>query len=130
MSELEKKCFGWKGITGLGETSFFLSCAQYPGWKVNPIYTGGYCYPTDNGINLASESYGAIPTQIIALKNQAEIDNWLNGAAASGSGCTSCLGDCPEGSHKCTHNKYPGYCCVPCKETGERLQNIANKVGR
>ncbi|MEH2309339.1 hypothetical protein [Nostoc sp.] len=42
----------------------------------------------------------------------------------------SCDDDCPEGSHKCTHNKYPGYCCVPCKETGDRLKNIANKVGR
>ena len=42
----------------------------------------------------------------------------------------SCGDDCPEGSHKCTHNKYPGYCCVPCKETGTRLKNMANKVGR
>ncbi|MCC5599969.1 hypothetical protein [Nostoc favosum] len=42
----------------------------------------------------------------------------------------SCDEDCPEGSHKCTHNKYPGYCCVPCKEIGDRLKNLANKVGR
>ncbi|PHJ62797.1 hypothetical protein VF14_24525 [Nostoc linckia z18] len=35
---------------------------------------------------------------------------------------------CPEGSHKCTHNKYPGYCCVPCKEVGNRIKNIASKV--
>lgn len=41
-----------------------------------------------------------------------------------------CGDNCPQGSHKCTHNKYPGYCCVPCKETGDRLKNIANKVGR
>ncbi|MCC5597969.1 hypothetical protein [Nostoc favosum] len=39
-------------------------------------------------------------------------------------------GDCPDESHKCTHNKYPGYCCVPCKQTGDRLKNLANKVGR
>ena len=42
----------------------------------------------------------------------------------------SCDDDCPEGSHKCTHNKYPGYCCVSCKEVGDKLKNIANKVGR
>lgn len=42
----------------------------------------------------------------------------------------ACGENCPEGSHKCTHKKYPGYCCVPCKKTGDRLQNIANKVGR
>jgi hypothetical protein len=41
-----------------------------------------------------------------------------------------CGDDCPEGSHKCTHDKYPGYCCVPCKEVGEKLKNIASKVGR
>ncbi|HYX18769.1 MAG TPA: hypothetical protein VE944_31255 [Nostoc sp.] len=41
-----------------------------------------------------------------------------------------CGDNCPEGSHKCTHNKYPGYCCVPCKEVGDRLKNMANKVGR
>ena len=40
-----------------------------------------------------------------------------------------CDDDCPEGSHKCTHKKYPGYCCVPCQKTGDRLKNIANKVG-
>jgi hypothetical protein len=42
----------------------------------------------------------------------------------------ACGENCPEGSHKCTHNEYPGYCCVPCKETGDRLKNMANKVGR
>lgn len=42
----------------------------------------------------------------------------------------TCDEECPEGSHKCTHNKYPGYCCVPCKEVGDKLKNIANKVGR
>jgi hypothetical protein len=42
----------------------------------------------------------------------------------------ACNDECPEGSHKCTHDKYPGYCCVPCKEVGDKLKNIANKVGR
>jgi hypothetical protein len=42
----------------------------------------------------------------------------------------TCDDDCPEGSHKCTHNKYPGYCCVPCKEVGDKLKNIATIVGR
>ncbi|MDQ3018249.1 MAG: porin [bacterium] len=37
---------------------------------------------------------------------------------------------CPPGSNKCTHKGYPGYCCIPCKQTGDRLQNMANKVGR
>ncbi|MEH2066983.1 MAG: hypothetical protein V7K47_02225 [Nostoc sp.] len=40
----------------------------------------------------------------------------------------SCDDECPEGYHKCKHNQYPGYCCVPCKEVGNRLKNIASKV--
>ncbi len=40
----------------------------------------------------------------------------------------ACDDDCPEGSHKCRHNKYPGYCCIPCKQTGQRINNIANKI--
>ncbi|MBL1199901.1 MAG: hypothetical protein FWK04_12635 [Nostoc sp. GBBB01] len=40
----------------------------------------------------------------------------------------ACDEECPEGSHKCIHKKYPGYCCVPCKEVGERIKNIASKV--
>jgi hypothetical protein len=42
----------------------------------------------------------------------------------------ACDDDCPKGSHKCTHKKYPGYCCVSCKEVADRLKNMANKVGR
>ncbi|MEH1971110.1 hypothetical protein [Nostoc sp.] len=42
----------------------------------------------------------------------------------------ACGDNCPKGSHKCTHNKYPGYCCVPCKQVGDRLKNIASKVGK
>ncbi|MBC1242069.1 hypothetical protein [Nostoc sp. 2RC] len=40
----------------------------------------------------------------------------------------TCGDECPEGSHKCTHKAYPGYCCVPCKEVAQRINNIANKV--
>lgn len=38
--------------------------------------------------------------------------------------------ECPPGYIKCVHKRYPGYCCIPCKTTGDRLKNIANKVGR
>ncbi|WP_029635983.1 hypothetical protein [[Scytonema hofmanni] UTEX B 1581] len=37
-------------------------------------------------------------------------------------------GDCPEGSIKCSHLKYPGYCCIPCKETANKINNLANKI--
>ncbi|MDZ8240145.1 MAG: hypothetical protein RMZ69_23850 [Nostoc sp. ChiQUE01a] len=39
-----------------------------------------------------------------------------------------CDEECPEGSHKCTHNKFPGYCCVSCQEVGNRLKNIAAQL--
>jgi hypothetical protein len=39
-----------------------------------------------------------------------------------------CDDDCPPGHHKCKHNGYPGYCCIPCKPTAEKLKNLANKA--
>jgi hypothetical protein len=39
-----------------------------------------------------------------------------------------CEEGCPEGTHKCTHNKFPGYCCVSCQEVGDRLKNIASQL--
>lgn len=39
-------------------------------------------------------------------------------------------GNCKEDSHECNHQAYPGYCCVPCKETGEKLKNIASSIRR
>ncbi|MBH8575457.1 hypothetical protein I8752_21080 [Nostocaceae cyanobacterium CENA369] len=37
-------------------------------------------------------------------------------------------GDCPEGYCKCKQNKYPGYCCLPCGETKEKINNLTSKV--
>lgn len=86
----EKKCYGWKGKTGFGETAMFLACASNPQWTLNPQYGTRYFFPSDNGINLASSDYGATPDSLTLLNNQAEIDAWLNGATAQGS-CNSCL---------------------------------------
>ncbi|MEH1809642.1 MAG: hypothetical protein V7L28_30600 [Nostoc sp.] len=40
----------------------------------------------------------------------------------------TCDDDCPEGSHKCIHNKYPGYCCIACAQVANRINNIAKKI--
>ncbi|MBD2495009.1 hypothetical protein [Nostoc sp. FACHB-280] len=39
-----------------------------------------------------------------------------------------CDDECPPGHIKCKHNGYPGYCCVSCKSTAEKINNLANKV--
>lgn len=40
----------------------------------------------------------------------------------------ACDEECPPGHIKCEHPRYPGYCCIPCKTTAEKINNIANKI--
>ncbi|MHC5717633.1 MAG: hypothetical protein ACYTX0_37395, partial [Nostoc sp.] len=87
---LEKKCYGWKGTDGGGGIVLFLACAKTPGWTPNPEYGGRYFFPSDNGINLASGDYGALPISLTLLNGQAEIDIWSKGFAVVGS-CNNCL---------------------------------------
>lgn len=37
-------------------------------------------------------------------------------------------GNCPDGYLKLKTDSYPGYCCLPCKQTAQQIQNIANKI--
>ncbi len=39
----------------------------------------------------------------------------------------SCDG-CPPNHIKCEHPRYPGYCCLPCKETANKINQVANKI--
>ncbi|AFY34875.1 hypothetical protein [Calothrix sp. PCC 7507] len=40
----------------------------------------------------------------------------------------SCDDDCPPGHHKCKHDKYPGYCCVNCKDRGNKINTLISKI--
>jgi hypothetical protein len=40
----------------------------------------------------------------------------------------ACDEDCPPDHVRCETNAYPGYCCVPCKPTAEKINNLANKI--
>lgn len=39
-----------------------------------------------------------------------------------------CDDECPEGHCKCDSPDYPGYCCLPCKPTAQRISNLAGKI--
>jgi hypothetical protein len=39
-----------------------------------------------------------------------------------------CDEDCPPDHVRCETNAYPGYCCVPCKPTAEKINNLASKI--
>lgn len=41
----------------------------------------------------------------------------------------ACDDDCPPGQIKCKHNKYPGYCCIPCASTAAKINNLGSKAG-
>ncbi|MBE9191440.1 hypothetical protein IQ230_14000 [Gloeocapsopsis crepidinum LEGE 06123] len=40
----------------------------------------------------------------------------------------ACDGDCPEGTIRCKSKGYPGYCCIPCKEVANRINNLAARI--
>ena len=40
----------------------------------------------------------------------------------------ACDDKCPPDHVRCEINAYPGYCCVPCKPTAEKINNLANKI--
>lgn len=40
----------------------------------------------------------------------------------------ACDDNCPEGYLKCSSDKYPGYCCLPCKETANKIRSLGNKL--
>lgn len=40
----------------------------------------------------------------------------------------SCDDDCPPGDIRCEHPGYPGFCCIPCKGTADKINNLANRI--
>lgn len=39
-----------------------------------------------------------------------------------------CEDECPPGYLKCSSNKYPGYCCIHCKGTANKIRSLGNKL--
>jgi hypothetical protein len=81
------------------------------------------------------EQYGAFPGDaylisegesdcIIKVKNKNFQDTYKCGTEYE----VICDDDCPPGHIKCEHNGYPGYCCIPCKSTAERINNLASRI--
>ncbi|BAZ36970.1 hypothetical protein NIES4101_28910 [Calothrix sp. NIES-4101] len=40
----------------------------------------------------------------------------------------SCDDNCPEEHVKCEKDSYPGYCCLPCASTAQKIHNLANRI--
>lgn len=40
----------------------------------------------------------------------------------------ACDDNCPKGYLKCKSNKYPGYCCLPCKQTANKIRALGAKL--
>jgi hypothetical protein len=37
-------------------------------------------------------------------------------------------GNCPPHNIECKANHYPGYCCIPCESTAQKIHNLANRI--
>lgn len=40
----------------------------------------------------------------------------------------ACNGKCKPGEIECVKPGYPGYCCIPCQLTANKINNLANKI--
>jgi hypothetical protein len=40
----------------------------------------------------------------------------------------ACDENCPPHHVRCETNSYPGYCCMPCESTANKINNLANKI--
>lgn len=40
----------------------------------------------------------------------------------------ACNGRCKPGEIECPKPDYPGYCCIPCEGTANKINNLANKI--
>jgi len=121
------------------EVPFFKAVPQSGTYDGNRYDLWGNCHGIER---LISQSFSLMSGAISIINNvfatnpastglviTDSSDNVLfNIAVSECSYSISCDDDCPPGFHKCTHKKYPGYCCVPCEEVGQRINNIANKI--
>lgn len=78
----------------------------------------------NNGSAVAN--YSEEKTSLIVKYNNQII--FTDTAPGEGSFTVKCDDDCPPGHIKCEHARYPGYCCLPCKPTAEKISNLANKI--
>ena len=125
------KCYVWKGVgldTPISKTYTYSACASNPSWGPADGFPG-YVAPYDNGVQLPT-SWATSAGSITLVSSESEYISARNATAVDIGDCTKCIAVCPEGFCKCIIPEYPGYCCLDCKATGDRLKNIANKVGR
>ena len=40
----------------------------------------------------------------------------------------SCDDECPPDHIRCETNRYPGHCCIPCKSTASKIDNLASRI--
>lgn len=40
----------------------------------------------------------------------------------------ACGKQCPPDHVKCEVNHYPGYCCIPCEKTANKINNLASRI--
>lgn len=40
----------------------------------------------------------------------------------------ACDVDCPPNYCKCITTKYPGYCCISCKDVAQRINNVTSRI--
>jgi hypothetical protein len=82
--------------------------------------------PFFQGKNACSISFESLPALIKITDSQNIIYQETGNRKPSYR--VGCGDNCPEGFCKCEISEYPGYCCLNCTETAQKINNIANKI--
>jgi hypothetical protein len=104
----------WKGVFDGVSNDRFLEVATEV--KVGPAITGN-CDLCNGLIDKC---------QIIVTNNDGS-----QYKSPKGDNCSfkiACDAACPPGDVRCEHPAYPGYCCIPCQGTAQKINNLANNI--
>ncbi|MDZ8227529.1 hypothetical protein [Nostoc sp. ChiVER01] len=106
--------------------TYILGVSQIEGNRWTAEYDSVY---GDNTGNMEFTINYAVAECIIRIRNKEGKLLFKDSGQCPITFTVKCAKDkCPPGYVQCDTPKYPGFCCIPCKETGTKLKNIASTV--
>lgn len=105
-------------ITGNeGSNSLLFRCTNYANNSTDPQV---------NPAGLYFQLFSLDGCRIIITDQQGEIFNKVFNQCPKYE--VFCDDNCPEGYLKCKSDKYPGYCCLSCQETANKIRALGTKL--
>jgi hypothetical protein len=125
----------WDDYGSIGSyrsTVTYGAVARYDG---PPLKIGTGLRISGTATNLIAGGFGVSVTvkwQWLGISTLRISRNGTNVFETSGKGKltfeVTCDDDCPEGHIRCESSGYPGYCCIPCTQLLQQINNLIRKI--